>query len=144
MLEVVIYSWYRNVLVYILLVFKHYKLWSERYNHRRMSISSSVVLIRLAYFMLGDWWDSWIGYTQDWAIDQILRTSSRKGLCVVSRRQWSGVNNFYMFLYKLQFQSAHIILSGVLFFIHTYMCQVYRYGYSCFQWWIYDIGSILL
>ena len=70
----------------------------------------------------------------------ILRTSSRKGFSskketMIWRKQ------FLYVLYKLQFQNARIILRGILLVIHLYMCQVYRYGYSCFQRWVCDIGS---
>ena len=74
----------------------------------------------------------------------IRRTSSRKGFCVVNRRQWSDINSFYVFLHKLQFQSALIILIGILFIIQDYLRFIYCYGYSWFKQWVRDVGSFLL
>ena len=74
----------------------------------------------------------------------IQQTSSRKGVWVINRRQWLDINSFYVFLYELQFQSALIILIGILFIIQDYLCFIYCYGYSWFKQWVQDVGSFLL
>ena len=89
------------------------------------------------------WWNGWV-VARLGKSSLIRRTSSRKGFCVVNRRQWSDINSFYVFLHKLQFQSALIILIGILFIIQDYLHFIYCYGYSWFKQWVQDVGSFLL